>query len=69
MAAQWYSKHQKKDEHEGEKIDIQSYLQKQPELGSYELTIPQKGMVDSKVSARIAQPERLLFNYKVVLSP
>ena len=42
------SKHQRKIEHEGEKIDIQSYLQKQPELGSYELTIPQKGMVDSK---------------------
>jgi hypothetical protein len=42
------SKHLRKIEHEGDKIDIQSYLQQQPELGHYELNIPQKGMVDSK---------------------
>lgn len=42
------SKHLRKIEHEGDENDIQSYLQQQPESGSYELNIPQKGMVDSK---------------------
>ena len=42
------SKHLRKVESEGSKVDIHSWLQQQPVLGSYELNIPQKGMVDSK---------------------
>lgn len=50
------SKHPRKDVESG--LYLYDHLKNQPELGGYQISIPQKGVVDKRGKRKIDQPAR-----------